>query len=455
MSLTPIVFLLIFITGLVAAILDASFGILVYVTNYFVNPQNRWWWDQVPDIRYAFIISIVTMAAYVLRIKEYTGNKVFDAPQTKWFIFFYLIMLGTWPVAVSQVYQEIYLTLVIKYLVLYLLIIKTVDTPKKFERLIGFFLAGQFYLGWIVYEVGRTSGGGRVEGMGTTDARDSNGLAALMVTSVSFLIHYLITGKKWQKCCALPMLVFILNALILVNSRISLIALMVSMAYYLFLSLTTPSFTVMNFSLIQVKSAMPKLSKLTVIAGVVLAVCAFFYLADNLFWVRMETIVDPTTGATDSGRGRFVYWKATFDMLDDHPFGAGAFGYEFLSPDYLHKEDLSVSSGTRAVHSMYFEVLAEYGYHGFIVFMIFLLSIFRYLKRTRKTLTQNEFYTHYHMNIALESSLVAFLVAGLTQNRLYAEVFYWLAAFIAAHGNICLKEIKKLDNDFSQKQVTV
>ena len=78
MSLTPIIFLLVFAAGLASAILlDASFGLYVYVINYFVNPQARWWADQIPELRYAFIIAAVAMASYLLRVNQYKENKIF------------------------------------------------------------------------------------------------------------------------------------------------------------------------------------------------------------------------------------------------------------------------------------------------------------------------------------------------------------------------------------------
>ena len=59
----------------------------------------------------------------------------------------------------------------------------------------GAFLIGQFYLGWVAYEVGR-SATGRLENLGGADSRDANGTAAVMIVAIPLLINYLIVGKK-------------------------------------------------------------------------------------------------------------------------------------------------------------------------------------------------------------------------------------------------------------------
>ncbi len=70
----------------------------------------------------------------------------------------------------------------------------------------------------------------------------------------------------------------------------------------------------------------------------------------------------------------------------------------------------------------------------------------------KKTLIQREYYEPCYMFITLQACFLAFLIAGLTQSRLYAEILYWISAFIAAYGNIYFKEIKRLGEDAVKKE---
>ena len=394
--------------------------------------SGRWWGASLPYLRYAFIIGLITTFSYLIRRGKYAVNKIFDLPQTKWFIMVVLVMLLTWPIAIDQYHHRFFLTIVLKYFLLYYLIVKTIDSPIKFERMIEVFLVGQFYVGWFAYQMGRT-GEGRLERIGGADGRDANAAAAVMVVAVPIVINYLITGKKWQKICALPMLVFILNALILINSRGAFIAMIISILYYLFLSLKSPSF--------------PKFSKAKVLSVMALGIIIFVYLTDPIYLNRMASITaseEETTSYT--GRERVDFWLVAFDMVRDHPWGLGAWGYQAMSPQYLPVEDLSPVTGTRAVHSMYFEALAEFGYHGLAIFILFLYSNFKFSRKLRNSLKKVKYYQPYSMAVALESGYLAILIAGIFISTLYMEVIYWMAAFSAAYGNIYFKKIKEIES---------
>ena len=168
------------------------------------------------------------------------------------------------------------------------------------------------------------------------------------------------------------------------------------------------------------------------------------YLADPVFLDRMKTITTPEEEIQGyTGRERVEYWFYTFDMLKDHPFGTGVAGFNYLSQYYLPHKYLGARG--RAVHSMYFEVLSEYSYHGFLIFMIFLSSNFGYLRRLRKSLIQKQIYEPYYMALALESGFLSVLIAGVFVDSFYLEINYWLAAYFAAYGNIYFKEMKRMD----------
>ncbi len=345
-------------------------------------------------------------------------------------------MVATWPIAVDKYLHEKFLTIFVKYLLFIFLISKIVITKKQFEYLIGAFLLGQFYISWVAHSMGRT-GQARLENLAGSDTQDANSAAALVATAIPILINYLIIGKKWQKCCSLIIMVFVFNALVLINSRGAFLGLVVASLYYFGFSLLSPAFATFK--------------KYKIIIVLAVGIAGFFYMADQLFWERMATVINPAEEGY-TGRERTFFWLTTFDMVRDHPFGAGAFGYQALSPLYLPLESLS-STQTRAVHSMYFQVLAEYGYHGFAIFMVFLFSVFKFSRRIKKDLIRAGSHELYYTSIALEASFLVLIISGVFISILYVEALYWLAAFIGCYNNICSNSAKHINVSVQTKEV--
>jgi len=170
------------------------------------------------------------------------------------------------------------------------------------------------------------------------------------------------------------------------------------------------------------------------IAGIVLAACLFLYLADETFFTRMGTLHE--VDSADTGGHRTDFWMATFDMLKDHPLGAGGAGFQLLSPNYLPPEWLS--GGQRAVHSTWFEVLSEYGYHGLLVFLAYVFSAFNLLRKVRRRLRERSDLYHFFQSVALEASFASLLVAASFINFYYAELIYWLPFYMGSFANIHL-----------------
>ena len=84
MSISLLGFVLGYLGSLVAALLvDGAFAVYLYELMYFLNPPSRWWAQPLPDLRFTFIVAIVVMGAYLMRMSKYAGNRFFEAPQMK------------------------------------------------------------------------------------------------------------------------------------------------------------------------------------------------------------------------------------------------------------------------------------------------------------------------------------------------------------------------------------
>ncbi|MEJ2622156.1 MAG: O-antigen ligase family protein [Candidatus Thiodiazotropha sp.] len=97
------------------------------------------------------------------------------------------------------------------------------------------------------------------------------------------------------------------------------------------------------------------------------------------YFSRMETIVDYEEDT--SAMGRIKAWRTATEMAIDHPIlgvGAGSFNSAY-GRFYRTADDPARWIST---HSVYFAVLAEYGFPGII---IFLLTIYHTIKLNRET----------------------------------------------------------------------
>ncbi len=429
MNKTVIIFLSVYATCIICTILvDAAWGVYIYELLYFLNPPARWWGGSLPALRYSFIVALAIATAYVLRHDKYSQNKLFSIPQSKWLIGLTLMMflvgfIAVWPERHWSIFKNHF-----KLILFVLLAYKIVDTPQKFERMIWTFLIGNFYIGWVAHNTGRNAFG-RLEGVGPVDGNDSNTTASILLTAVPILLSYLLTGKRWQKALSFIFLAYIMNGIILCNSRGAFLALVVSGAFMFY-----------SIILTKVVNIKEKVKMITLgLAGLGL----FIYLTDSTFWERMGTLKEVSrseeTGALQgSGAGRTYFWLRAVELANEYPVGVGAWGYQYLSPEFLPDELLTGVGGARmrAAHSIWFETLAEYGYLGLGLFIAYLFATLNLARRISKISVIRENSYLYYQNTAIAASLIGLLAAGTFIDRLYCELIYWLPMFIGCFANI-------------------
>jgi hypothetical protein len=420
-----IIFLLTFTGGIVATLaIDASWGVCVWILEYFFHPQIRWWYHQLPELRYSFLIILSLLLSYFIRNKQYSANRLRDLPQTKWI----LGMLGMCGLIYFwAAWQEMHLQFLIAYaklIVIIGIVYKVIDTPVKYERVLWAYMLGGLYIGFLAYSSGRTWGG-RLEGIGLADGMDVNAISAAVVAIIPIVLYYVFYEEKLLlRGVSVVFLAFMLNMLILANSRGAFLGLIGSSAYYFFRTYFSP---------------IPGKDKKTV-QMVLVACCGvglFFYLADESFWMRMSTLSEATDQAAVKA-GRTYFWLKTFDLVKMHPFGVGIWGYQYLSPQFIPAEMLTVGEfgARRAVHSTIFQSLSEYGYIGIPLAGGMIFSNFIYMWRVEKYLLKESLYKLYLKAISIESAFVSFLIAALFIDLLHAQTMYIIIALIACFGNI-------------------
>ena len=419
MSFSLFIFIVLYIGGISLTIFaDISWGIALYELLYFIYPSSRWW-HTLPEFRYSFFLAIIFIVVFLFKRKSFTKceqNVIF--PQERWLVLMIGVMgiisfYAVWP---EEHFR--YLKYQIQQLVFLYIAFRVIDREEKFERVVWAFLAGCFYVGYIALSTPRDMFG-RLEGIGMPDGPDANTTAAVLVTAIPLLLHYIFAGSKLKRIAALLFFPFIANAVILLNSRGAFLALVIAVALQIFAVVRGKVFSSQQ-RLFGVFTAMGCLG-------------LFLYLADATFWGRMASLREVELG--EGGATRVNFWLAAIDLVRQHPFGLGARGFEFMSPTILPEEWLT-SQGSITIHSTYFQALVDFGYVGIVIISGFIVSTFLQLRKVKIWSVERGDVKNYSKSLAFEYSFLALLVASIFIDRLYSEVFYWMILFAAIHCKI-------------------
>jgi len=413
---------------------------VVYQLIYFYNPKGRWWGVSVPDISYSYSTVITMMLVFLFTFKVANQNALLKIPAFRWAAALYLCLLFSTQFAAFPDVHMFALENHIKMLITIAIAYKLIDTQQKLNWSLWAYVYGSWYITYLAQQLGRNRGG-RVQGIGTVDSPDANGIAAAIAPAIVIGIYYLWQcDKKWQKGLFFIALVFIANGLILINSRGAILGVAVSLTYF---------FGVMYFSKVRKKS-----QKLIVMMFAVLGLSGGLYLADDSFIERMQTMVissEEVDLTEESGATRFLFWKYAFEMSKDYPFGAGARGFVALSPIYLPADLGTGASRNRATHSTWLEALTEAGFIGFFCMLMLMYSTFKMLTTVERKFKQEGNIKSYYLVISIKAGLICFMVSMTFLNRLRAEILYWLILYAACLYNIYILK-PKLKVEYSEQK---
>lgn len=155
-------------------------------------------------------------------------------------------------------------------------------------------------------------------------------------------------------------------------------------------------------------------------AVALIVVLAGVALAPSAYRTRLATTSD------DSAAARTDDLKRSILVAARHPlFGVGMDNY------------ILYSNMNKATHNAYTQVAAEMGVAAFLIYVWFLVSPFKSLRRIEQaTGTSKRKSTVYYLAIGLQASLVGYMVVSF-----FASVAYlWYVYYLVAYG-VCLRRI--------------
>jgi probable O-glycosylation ligase (exosortase A-associated) len=156
---------------------------------------------------------------------------------------------------------------------------------------------------------------------------------------------------------------------------------------------------------------------LAILVFAVLAVPVVYYVQISRGYTeRLETIKTYEQVGDESALGRLHFWKVAVDMAMDYPTGVGLFNYQ---PAYDTYDDSGGQFGhARSVHSSHFQVLAEAGFPGAVVWIsMFTYALWLTLRIRRAalrntTLAKEDRRLFVSASSGLIASMIAFLIGG-------------------------------------------
>jgi preprotein translocase subunit Sss1 len=411
---------------LLTLIANPAFSFVLYEAVYFFNPAQRWWSYSVPSLSYSFFTVLLMFGALILKMmrkESNSSNSILAAPQFKWLYLLVILYLIAWTYAARPDLHEPAAINYLKLMIIISVAYKLIDTVKNLDLALWGYVFGAWYVSFLTWQTGRNSGN-RVEGIGTVDSPDANGIAAALAPSLVICLYYVwISRNLVAKGLFALGGVFIANALILINSRASFLAAGASIVFFMFF---------MYFSSFQ-----RKFQKASAIGLTVIGLAGFLYLADDSFFSRIQTIKNTEISEEqESHTTRLLFWLAALEMAQDYPFGNGVRGFDYYAPYYIPEDVDTGAHRNRSVHSTWMETLTEIGYPGIIVFLLALYSSFQTTRKCLKVLKEKGDADEYFKIIMLQAACLAYVVAMTFMNRFRAEILYWLILYTACAYNI-------------------
>jgi Lipid A core - O-antigen ligase and related enzymes len=331
-------------------------------------------------------------------------------------------------------------TFVIEGILLFLLIINTVRTPKILRRVIWVLLLAGVFMNVVPFyqqmtkTYGNNYGGlGQVseKGLGTGEViadgevrqfrlastiGEQNRFAQIMIMLIPLgLFRFWGERKKVLRALALAATGIIVLGMVLTFSRGAAVSLALLVVLMMFMRLIKP------YHLIIATGA-----------------CLLLMMVIPQYWTRLATLQGAIGIFSEEGNsayeldgsitGRATEMLAAAMVFADHPIiGVGSGMFKYYAQEYGNTLNIRYLEEDRRAHSMYLEIAAENGALGLICFLAILYVMLRNLARTRKRWA-DERPELANMATSLMLAIIAYLMSGLFMHLSYMRYFWFMLA---------------------------
>lgn len=362
----------------------------------------------------------LVVASTVLAIVLERGRKSLPPHPVVIILLIYCVWVGITTVLAFHPPTALFkMTHAYKVILFVIVTMMVMQSPNRLKAFLWVLVISMAFIGVKggLYTLG-TGGAGRVQGAGGM-MEDNNQLAVGMAMTFPLALYFFQHPPvKFLKWAALGFAFLLILTVVGTQSRGGFAA-----------------FAAVFFML-----AMKTKRKFTVIMVTIPLVVGGLYLAPDSWKNRIESSENATEDS--SFRGRVVMWRFSSNVADDNPIEGGGFDVFYVR----RAQELYMTPGerARAPHSIYFEVLAEHGYVGLVLFLTMLFTGWYSGGTTARQLRPYQ-ETRWLADLcaACQLSLVGYAAGGLTVNIATFDYFYDLLAMIVLSSVIGQRLIAK------------
>jgi putative inorganic carbon (hco3(-)) transporter len=394
--LRTIFVLVILAGGMIAAFFSRFAALLLYLWFALFRPQEFLWFD-ISAYRLSLVVGLLLVVPCFL-----TGiwpNAT--SPLSIGSILFLLSGLVAQSGAFNSEIGWAWIDYLARLILVCLLAVTLINTQKRFLWAIAV-ISGSFGLLSAKAGLASLAGGGLQYAAGLAGAFiDNNGYALGIAMILPLLIatgqnlHDSHPAERWLKYgfyIAAPLSAF---AIISTFSRAGFLALAAGSVILIFLQ--------------------KRGTGILIALGIILAIAFPFIPIPEGYLDRVQTIGTYDEVHDTSAISRFHFWRVATNMALDHPLGVGLKNFESAYDQY---DFLGGFFGQgRSVHSSHFQVLAEMGFPGAIIWtamFAYAFNItFKIRNRSQKSsLSPENQHFFYTCSNALIASMIAFIIGG-------------------------------------------
>ena len=412
MPAKAIIFIVLFLICTVGAVFLPHIGIYAYVSDYYMGSASQWWAApfRAMGIRFSLTIAVVTIIGIFLKWKNLKfGRGLLYKQET--LIVIFLIFVWFFSIigeeTIGRYSTSDHPTVKLTKIVVFAMMMSHLITDiNKLTGLVWVFIFGCLMLGVEAWSTPYSSfSGGRLEGIGGPDFRDSNRFGGFMA-GMLFVIgaQFLRSGLIGKLICFLAG-GFTANAVILTRSRGAVLAVGAGM----FVLLMT----------------VPQKYRFFILSVLIIAGAGIFYLTDTTSLERTATVTATTEERDKSAQSRLDIWAGGYKMFKDNLLGVGPGNF------YQNIGRYQPLHPGRDAHNTIIRCIGELGLWGIVLFgWIVLNASLIYYKFIRLyILYQDDMHRDFlWLSLGLLCCLGAMFTYGMTGTLLYTEYLWWMLA---------------------------
>ncbi|MCO6457052.1 MAG: O-antigen ligase family protein [Pirellulaceae bacterium] len=428
MSITALAWVACYLTLTLLALQRPVWGVGLYLLTFYLSPAF-WWWGG-PLVQLTNRINLLTALIFAAVTFLHWG-RLKDGSQARRTLLLLLLLyvvnatLVHYLFAANPAKSLDSMSMIWKQVGLAFLLSIVVQNRQDLNIFISAILVGTLYIGYEVVVNDRgTLEQGRLVGIGTPGANETNYLAGLLTFAVPLAGCWLLTGQRWQQALALVCLVPNVEVILRCKSRGAFLALLIA-ASWLFVVSTGKA-------------------RRYAFAGLVLALLAVVFMAkDQSILERFTTTFAAEEERDSSAQSRIDYWVSAVRMIGDYPLGSGgeaAFksnqGMRYIT--HLRNDEF------RAVHQGYLDICASWGIQGLSLYLLTILLCWLRVGRIRRQAARLGRPRDVFLGACLESVLLTQMVVSIFISSLDGEWFFWWFALAVSYERVCQAELNEV-----------